>query len=56
MQEFELNAAREALGEIHAKTLLTKNNLGITGLPTAAHGIARNRQTCSTLALMKPAY
>lgn len=30
MQEFELNAARAALGEIHPKTLLAKNNLGVT--------------------------
>jgi tetratricopeptide (TPR) repeat protein len=30
MQEFELNAAREALGEIHPKTILAKNNLGVT--------------------------
>jgi tetratricopeptide (TPR) repeat protein len=29
-QEFELNAAREAFGETHPKTLLAKNNLGVT--------------------------
>lgn len=30
MQEFELNTARAALGEMHPKTLLAKNNLGVT--------------------------
>lgn len=30
MQEFELTTARAALGEIHPKTLLAKNNLGVT--------------------------
>lgn len=30
MQKFELNAARAALGEMHPKTLLAKNNLGVT--------------------------
>lgn len=30
MQEFELNTARAALGEMHPTTLLAKNNLGVT--------------------------
>lgn len=30
MQEFELNTARAALGEMHPKTLMAKNNLGVT--------------------------
>lgn len=29
-QEWVLNAARDAWGEVHAKTLLAKNNLGVT--------------------------